>query len=266
MRRVRKAIGVMAAALAVGLAGSVLVEAVFDDAPAADGRLPRFAGRRAELDPAPTQLRPAAADLIISPREGRAPSRGGLSGSGSGADRQALASDEADEVLVADPPPQFWAAAAADGLRLVASTSLPKFGMTLHRLRLAAGDRVATRIDALRARFPRLLVDANHHYRTAGDDAFSVSYARALIGWNNIPEDCGRGAHIGMIDAAIDAAHPALVSANLTYRSFHRAGRRPASAEHGTAIAALLVGNPAVGRGWGGLVPGATSTPQTSSN
>lgn len=254
MRVLRKSLGVMAAALAVGLVG-VLVHAILDDATAADGRQPRYAGRRADPDLTVTQVMPAG--LTASPRRGRRPSAAGRGDFASGSNRLAQAPYEADEVLVADPPAQFWTAAAADRLRLVSSTTLPKLGMTLHRLRLSAGDRVAARVDTLRARFPQLLADANHHYRIAGQDEFSMSYARALIGWNNVPDDCGRGAKVGMIDAGIDAAHPALASANLSYRSFHRAGRRPGAADHGTAVAALLVGNPDAGRGWGGLVPGA---------
>lgn len=256
MRVLRTILGVIAATLAVGLAG-FLVHGFFDAGTAVDDSHRRFAGRRADPDLTLTQVSPAAAGLAVSPRHGRAPSVAGRSVSTPGSDRQAPAPYEVDEVLVADPPAHFWSAAAADGLRLVSSVTLPKLGLTLHRLRLPAADRVAARIETLRGRFPRLLVDANHHYRIAGEDEFSVSYGRALIGWNNIPADCGRGAVIGMIDAGIDAAHPALVSANLTYRSFHRAGRRPGAADHGTAIAALLAGSPGAGRGWGGLVPGA---------
>ncbi len=51
---------------------------------------------------------------------------------------------------------------------------------------------------------------------------------------------CGFSARIGMIDTTVDASHPALKSGRITQRSFLSAPDR--LAEHGTAVAALLVG------------------------
>ena len=56
-----------------------------------------------------------------------------------------------------------------------------------------------------------------------------------------------------MIDGAVDVTHPALAGRKLRFRSFHRAGRGPGPKEHGTAVAAMLVGRSE----WGGLLPGA---------
>jgi subtilisin family serine protease len=67
---------------------------------------------------------------------------------------------------------------------------------------------------------------------------------------------CGRGVRIGIIDGVVATDHPALSGQRLTYRSFHRKGWRPTAADHGTAIAAMMIGKPA-DRGFGGVLPGA---------
>ncbi len=60
---------------------------------------------------------------------------------------------------------------------------------------------------------------------------------------------CGLRARIGMIDTIVEVSHPALKARRITQRSFLRAPSHQ-SAEHGTAVAALLVGE-------GGLLPDA---------
>ncbi len=60
-----------------------------------------------------------------------------------------------------------------------------------------------------------------------------------------------------MIDTPVDVGHTAFRGRRVVHRSFLIAGKRPASAAHGTAIAALLVGDPE-SNGFGGLLPEAT--------
>jgi len=78
-----------------------------------------------------------------------------------------------------------------------------------------------------------------------------------LIGWSKVAEGCGAGVRIGMIDAGVDTNHPALVRVDLDYREFNQPNRQPGPAEHGTAVASMMVGQPTEGKGWGGLLPGA---------
>ena len=59
-----------------------------------------------------------------------------------------------------------------------------------------------------------------------------------------------------MIDSGVDLKHPALVGQNIEFRSFHNRNRKQGPSNHGTAVAAILVGKPGV-KGWGGLLPGA---------
>jgi subtilisin family serine protease len=91
---------------------------------------------------------------------------------------------------------------------------------------------------------------------TVGAGLMAESWVRAAIGWAPADGECGRGIRIGMIDASVDVGHPALAGQRLEYRSFHNPERRPSEAEHGTAVAAMLIGKPSP-EGWGGILPGA---------
>lgn len=67
-------------------------------------------------------------------------------------------------------------------------------------------------------------------------------YAPTLIG-DEAPERCRlrQPLTIGMIDGPVNAAHPALAGVDLSYASLVPGNREP-RADHGTAVAALLVG------------------------
>jgi hypothetical protein len=164
---------------------------------------------------------------------------------------------EPGEVLAARTPVDFAATAGELGFAVVETLSLRRLNERVHRVRLPVGLDVPQGIARLRQRFPSAVIDANHYFSLAQGMDLPESFARAAIGWNTISENCGRGLRIGMIDAAIDATHPALQGMDLNYQSFATSGRRPGPAEHGTAIAALLAGRSDAGRGWGGLLPGA---------
>lgn len=164
---------------------------------------------------------------------------------------------EAGEVLAARTPVDFIAAAGRLGFAVVETVSLRLLDERIHRIRLPAGVDVREGVARLRQRFPGAVIDANHHFSLAQGMDLPPSFARAAVGWNGVPADCGKGIRIGMIDASIDGDHPALQGVDLKYRSFVTPGRAPGPAEHGTAIATLLAGRSDAGRGWGGLLPGA---------
>lgn len=201
----------------------------------------------------------------VLPRPGLAADPGlAVAGAGAGRAGRDWRGDESDgitfeplEVLVANPPPHFRTRAGALGYRVVETQFLRQLDAQMLRVRLPADESVEAAIARLRGLFPQAVVDANHHYRIAAGAGTGPSHARTAIGWGNLPRDCGRGVRIGMIDAGVDTDHSALAGARLAYREFHRPGRRPGSADHGTAVAALMVGQHEAGRGWGGLVPGA---------
>ena len=96
-----------------------------------------------------------------------------------------------------------------------------------------------SQLSALKAQVPELLADENHRYRLQGK---GVTYGQQQIGWQ-VNQDCGKDATLGQLDSAVDTSHPVLQGAALQQRSFLPAGVAEASRDHGTASAALLLGN-----------------------
>lgn len=154
---------------------------------------------------------------------------------------------------------------------MVETMPLRHIAMTLHRLRLPPGTSVRAGLARLRQRFPGAAIDANHYFTAAQAATAPTTTAptstateaepparadRSLIGWE-VSNGCGEGISIGMIDAGIDTGHPALREAEMDHRAFTTPGRRRDAADHGTAVAALLVGQLAAGHGWEGLLPAA---------
>jgi subtilisin family serine protease len=88
---------------------------------------------------------------------------------------------------------------------------------------------------------------ANHRYLHMGAER---RYGQRLIGWNGTP-GCGAGLRLGLVDGAIDATHPVFKNRAIAARGFLATGIPAADAAHGTAVAALLVGDSV------GLLPGA---------
>lgn len=137
--------------------------------------------------------------------------------------------------------------AAGLGYTVRALQELPALGFALLRLGIPAGLDVPAALDALRQAFPAVLFDANALYEpeaAATGAAEPRRYAKALIGWPEPAPHCGTGAAIGLIDTAVDDAHAALADRSVTRRSFLAAGVAPAPPDHGTAVAALLIGAP----------------------
>lgn len=162
---------------------------------------------------------------------------------------------EPGEVLVAEPPPNFENVVVSQGFRLVDMLQLRTLDLKILRLVTPPNVSAASAVQRLRQQFPGTTTDVNTLYELS--QGFPESYARMLIGWPGVPENCGAGVHLGMIDAGVQADHPALAGTDMRYRSFHQEGRRPGPANHGTAVAAMMVGKPQPGKGWGGLLPGA---------
>jgi subtilisin family serine protease len=133
------------------------------------------------------------------------------------------------------------------GYAVRALQELPALGFALLRLGIPGGQDVPTALDALRQAFPAILFDANTLYEP---DAAATSageprhYAKALIGWPEGGAGCSAVVEIGLIDTAVDTTHSALAGRSITPRSFIAGGVTPAPPDHGTAVAALLVGAP----------------------
>ena len=162
---------------------------------------------------------------------------------------------EPGEVVLSDPPKGFEDKIRARGFRVLEHVTLPRLGMSLVRVKTPAGVSVAEAIKMLARELPGVTIDANTQFDPSalGSLDMAGSNPRAMAGWSNLSPTCGKGLVIGQIDSGVDVSHPALKGQDITYRAFTKSGRKPGPADHGTSVAAMLVGTPK----WGGLVPGA---------
>ncbi len=144
--------------------------------------------------------------------------------------------------------------AQALGFGVKRRTTLKGLGFVVTVLRVPMPTSVGDALAALRKSVPSAWIDANHRYVLQGDDA--LQYGQRLIGLGKPSPFCGGGARIGMVDTALDLLHPMLRGREIGARSFVTTGVPVAAPDHGTAAAALLVGN-SQPSGFHGLVPGA---------
>ncbi len=131
-----------------------------------------------------------------------------------------------------------------------------------YRLAVPPGLPLDAARDEVRAQ-PGATADLNHFYRAeqgTADTACAVSPcpARTTIDWPDIPARtgvCGQGVPLGMIDTGINEGHDTFRGAAIEVVRLTGAALDQATAVHGTAVAALFVGDPASRSP--GLVPGA---------
>ena len=158
---------------------------------------------------------------------------------------------EQGEVVVVDPPSGFADKVRANGFYVIERTTMQNLGIEVIRLSTPRGMDVKEAIGLLAKQFPGVTIDVNTRFDPSSGR--SDANARIMGGWNGLPADCGKGLVIGMIDSGIDLTHPALQGRKIEYKEFFKPGRRPAPPDHGTGVAAILVGR----ADWGGLIPGA---------
>lgn len=133
---------------------------------------------------------------------------------------------------------------AARGLGFTVSRhSLETTRLTLARLRAPPGLTAAEGLTALRQRDPQGYYDLNPVYRLASAAAAECRdvrcYPQTLVGW---AESCGVSTRIGLLDSAVDRRHPALAGNKVRAFRIGPGAPSPREREHGTAVAALLVG------------------------
>ncbi len=178
---------------------------------------------------------------------------------------------QANELLVINPPANFNDVVRKLNFTLIERFTFQGLGFGVARLRIPPGMSLAQARGQLGAEMPGVRIDFNHRYdasqgrpgQSTGSAADQLkkdkitSLAQAAIGWRDVPPTCGKGIRLGMIDSGVDVGHPVLIGQDIEFRSFHSTDASPGDSEHGTAVAALLIGKPA-DSGLGGLLPGAT--------
>jgi hypothetical protein len=165
----------------------------------------------------------------------------------------------ADEVVIANLEDAARRDIGRLGFVVLGDQRLASLGLTITRLRVPRRMTAPAARTLLTSRYPGVLVDLNAIYRPQGQLVLPPpDYPAKMIGWGQVPDACGEGLRIGLLDTAVDAGSSGLRGAHVVQRSFLPAGARTASTEHGTAIASILVGQPS--DGGAGLLPGAELT------
>jgi hypothetical protein len=142
------------------------------------------------------------------------------------------------------------AAVRTIGLRVIEQQSLASLGKFVFRLETPAGAEIAAVLESLRAEDPEGRYDFNHLYDGASDSEaellslLAAGADRALVA-------SASSLSVGLIDTAVDPAHPELRGVRIEQRPFSRTGVGDAPSMHGTAVASVLVGPRS------GLLPGA---------
>ncbi len=184
---------------------------------------------------------------------------GGGSGGGGGAPARAAPEQPPyeltvpGELLIADPPQGFADAAEQMGFSIIEVVQLRQLGMRVIRAAAPRGMEENEARRRLAARFPGISIDTHRAFEAQALSDHQNQTARPMAGWPAASASCGGGIRIGQIDSPVDLSHPALKGQRVEFESFHKSSRRPGPADHGTAVATMLVGKPS----WGGLLPGA---------
>jgi len=160
---------------------------------------------------------------------------------------------EPGELLVADPPKGFIDGAKRMGFEVLEVVQLRQLEMEIYRVGTPKGMKVSEARKKLASRFPGIAIDSHRRFEAQGLKENRKKTARPMAGWPKATESCGAGMRIGQIDSPVDTSHPALKGQRIEFRSFHKKTRKPGPADHGTAVAAMLIGK----SNWGGLLPGA---------
>lgn len=145
------------------------------------------------------------------------------------------------EILAWNPSEQGLRAAREAGLAVAREETYPELDQRLVVLHTPAGAATAALLAVLRRADPEGSYDFNHLYLGAGlaaPDALAAPAGRAATP--------ASGARVGLIDSGVDRRHE--VFADATLQLWGCEGRAH-PAPHGTAVAALMVGQSAAFRG-----------------
>ncbi len=151
----------------------------------------------------------------------------------------ALGLDDGDIQLITD-----------QGYTVLDVVSLPTGGDRLFRLQTPPGVTLEAARTAVETLDPQATVDFNHFYRTGEDPLADCQgpecTAAKLIAWPDRPgrrSECTGDTRIGLIDTGINIDHSTLRDSRLALVKFAAGDRAPSGRQHGTAVAAILLGS-----------------------
>lgn len=156
----------------------------------------------------------------------------------------------AGEIIVLNINSQDLQSLLSEGYTILEQRIAPG-GQRYYRLAVPDGLPLPEARDAVRALPSGQDTDFNHYYRPERENSTCVGETCAalqLVDWPGSlhlnEARCARSASIGMIDTGINENHPVFAGADLTVRRLTNDQLSASKASHGTAIAALLVGQP----------------------
>ncbi|MGH6865362.1 MAG: S8 family serine peptidase [Methyloceanibacter sp.] len=149
-----------------------------------------------------------------------------------------------NEIVVASISAQSLSLILANGFTVVASAPTTLIDGVIARLRPPAGLDLETARRRIQQIVPAAVVDANDLYRPVSMPCQKGNCpAFEMVGWAVPPDRCAATATIGMIDTKVNTTHEALRDQSVEIIDVRSKGDRESSASHGTAIAALFVGD-----------------------
>ena len=166
---------------------------------------------------------------------------------------------EPGEVLIANPPVGTETKLERLGYKVVEKISFGQLDMKVWLVKSPDGKPIADVLKELSREFPGVHIDTNDlmDLGSGNGGTGKLPFDRRAVGWGTVPNSCGAGLRLGMIDGSVDPSHPALKNQKIHYQTFIKQGRTEAAFDHGTAVAVMLVGEPGVQGYLGGLLPGA---------
>lgn len=173
-----------------------------------------------------------------------------------------------DEIVALGLDEAAIARLAAGGFTIDGRQTIGLTGTELVRLAIPGGMTLEAARAVVETEAPGASVDFNHYYQPEQADASpcgkrGCTLVRGMVGWPETAADivpdgeraCGAPQRIGLVDTAINAGHAAFDGARIEVISLAAEDRPPSGEQHGTAVAALLVG--AQGSRAPGLLPDA---------
>ncbi len=135
----------------------------------------------------------------------------------------------------------------ATGFTVLDRTDIQLLGSELVRLRIPPNMPPEAARDLVIDAAPQSTADFVHYYRPGQEAECAGSHCAAagLIGWptnTGLPAGCGGNVTIGLIDTAINPAHAAFANGRVEVLRLSDHGFPESGRQHGTAVAALLVG------------------------
>ena len=156
----------------------------------------------------------------------------------------------ADEIVVLDLSEADLGTLLARGYDVIRTVEIETTNSTMQRMRVPSGLDLTAALDEVRALQSGQASDFNHFYRTneTPEEACEGLHCAAFnqVSWAppmSETAQCGHSSvRIGLIDTGINPSHEAFQGSQLDVLDFDTGADRTSGNQHGTAVAALLIG------------------------